>query len=270
MIFVEAGSCYHPNPEYVEWVPWVPQDRRLFILYGHWLIDRPDHQDWSKDTPKSIEDMAPAAEIALRSDSLVMLDVESWNLTDGVYDQWYPNYESIEKYVTLVDNFRAAAPGVRFGLYGRIPDWDYSGIWAGPYYNRYRAWKDRFESLAPIYEKVDVVMPNIYKFWDENLDPFGARWIAAIAHQADEMRRVFNEKPIYPIIWNYGNYGSNPLLPGDLFVSAAETCLALYDGLMLWSGIWRDKELSEYNDTEWYKWIRRNLLDPPGQAKVNK
>lgn len=245
-LFVESYTV-ETDGSRTDYCDWVSEDNQCLILYGHHF-----------DNDEAIE---KAAQIASDENCLTMIDVEAY---PTVNPDWTSDMEGLTEYERILATFRRFAPDVRVGYYGIIPNWDYSGICMGEKDERYKAWVDRFPNLKTIYKDVDVIFASAYAFhWpDQTASENETKWITSISNQAKEIRRHFPDKPAYCVLWPYvdsGSYGENNLVDAAVFEAALSTAMALYDGVILWSGIWRDMPKDEQMKQPWFNAINRYL-----------
>ena len=191
-----------------------------------------------------------------------MVNVERW--PTHAYDPatgHTPDTESLGKYLEVVQTFAARQPGVTFGYYGVVPGWEYSGWAQGKYGQRYQSYLDFLPNLNDIANTVDVLMHNVYPFiglpgWDKWED-----WYLAIAASVKEARIAYPNKTIYAVFWPYQEPEFNQWvpMPHDHFVAGFELCRALFDGVLIWSGDWRDLSEAEQQQLPWMQHVVQYL-----------
>lgn len=182
-------------------------------------------------------------------DQILILDIEHWpvdirNATEAEV------IESIGKLGEIVDWLHDEVPTLRVGYYGLMPIRDY---WSPvqyleaqehqgePWYDgnmpqfraNYQAWQRANDFLAPLVQKVDILFPSLYTFYEDTTG-----WVKYATANIQEARRYGN-RPIMPFIWMY-YHDSTPLrgmqLAAGYWRLELETIMANADGVVVWGG----------------------------------
>lgn len=171
------------------------------------------------------------------TDELAILDIEHWKLP-----------QEIDKYIKVVDWFRAVRPELRIGYYSMIPQRSYWAPFLGE--QAERAWNQHNASLGRtrvngkfdsrgLADVVDFVCPSLYSFylngsnWDHE-----KIWIEHYAPKNIAAARAY-QKQVYPFVWLRVHPGNtDQILPLDHFRRQIEFCLEHADGVCIWD--WAD------------------------------
>ena len=220
-------------------------DRPFLVFDGLRMRDKPDlsefglkpitvlyHNDfWPDGQPDDEPNEARLrllAEGAWKLGRLVCLDIEHWPV-DGVSAA--QKQQSLAKLMRVVDVIHEHKPGLRMGYYGLIPRQDY---WAsvGDDARKLAAWRALNKSMQPLANRVDVVFPSVYTFYD---DPNG--WVRFAEASVAQARQYGKQVYVFLCPW-YHN--SNKRLRGqpigaDFWKLELETAHRLADGVVIWS-----------------------------------
>ncbi|MEO7858905.1 MAG: hypothetical protein ABIU05_00435 [Nitrospirales bacterium] len=203
--------------------------------------------DWFKEADRlpDLQAVQAVAREALQKGHIVVLDIEHWPLTgspDSVRD-------NLTKYMTVLEGFRAAAPGVPIGYYGPPPIIDYGRSLRNISDPLYQSWMAENDQIRPLAEVVDVLFPSVYTF-----SPDQVKWKKYAIAQIAEARRYGNGKPVYVFLWPQYHESANPTslvhtyLPADYWLLQLQTARDYADGIVLWGGA------SEWvKDARWWK-----------------
>ena len=207
--------------------------------------------DWFKDINR-LPDLSAVQAVAQEAQQKgygVVLDIEHWPLTgspDVVRD-------SLTKYITVLNWFRAAAPGLSVGYYGRPPLCDYWRAILDPSSQAYLSWMAENDQLGILASAVDVLFPSLYTFY-----PDQAGWKKYAIAQIKEARRYGGGKPVYVFLWPQ-YHDSNPLLggsylPADYWLLELQTAKQYADGIVIWGGWGSDNRPAEWDENAaWWK-----------------
>ena len=204
--------------------------------------------DWYKQADGRLPDPAAvhavARDVQQRGQRLAVLDIEHWPLTgspDSVRD-------NLTKYMTVLEWFRAAAPGVLIGYYGPPPIIDYGRALRDIPDPLYQSWMAENDQLQPLADAVDVFFPSVYTF-----SPDQAKWKKYAIAQIAEARRLGNGKPVYVFLWPQYHESAQPpalvhtYIPADYWLLQLQTARDYADGIVLWGN------RSEWvNDAPWW------------------
>ena len=188
--------------------------------------------DWHKQADgrlPNIEAVQAVARTAHQKGHMVVLDIEHWPVkgSPAVVGA------SMTKFITVLNWFRAAAPGLSVGYYGAPPIRDYwraIDVTSSP---EYRAWMAENDQLRPLSSVVDAFYPSIYTFYTDQ-----AQWKSYAIAQIAEARRNGGGKPIYIVLWPQ-YHDSNLLLrgsylPADYWLLQLQTAREYADGVVIW------------------------------------
>lgn len=179
------------------------------------------------------------ARLATQTSNLLVVDIEQWPVTGDAATV----AESVRKYRTVIQWFKAPAPDLKVGLYSVIPIRNYWDSIQDQNSARYRAWKKQDDSLASIAQLVDVIFPSLYTFYDDRIG-----WQKYAIAQIQEARRYAGGKPVYVFLWPQYEAPhkalANTFLPGDYWRLELETARKYADGVVIWccsnSNKWND------------------------------
>ncbi|MCI0560345.1 MAG: hypothetical protein MN733_17810, partial [Nitrososphaera sp.] len=90
-------------------------------------------------------------------EDILITDIEQWALkTPSDIDA------HLDKYVTVMEWIRSAAPHAQHGLYGKPPSPDPSKASLDPSHSTYQAWQDTNDMYGPLTDMLDVLNPQMY------------------------------------------------------------------------------------------------------------
>jgi hypothetical protein len=257
-----------------------PPSHKAFLVFdGTLYSDKPDlsvygirpikvvyaqefSPDWFKDAnrlPPQSAVQAVAQKAKLRGNEVV-LDIEHWpprGSPDLVHD-------SLTKYMTVLDWFRVAAPGLAVGYYGLPPIRDYWRAIKGTESQEHKSWRDENDQLRSLAGAVDVLFPSLYTFY-----PYQPGWKKYAIAQIEEARRIGGGKPISVFLWpQYHN--SNRILggrdlPADYWLLELETAKEYADGIVIWGGWGTDNRPAKwYENASWWKLTKEFMKNKGG------
>ena len=179
----------------------------------------------------------------------VVLDIEHWPLkgsADAVRD-------SLTKYMTVLDWFQAAAPGLSVGYYGAPPIRDYWRAIKDTSSQERQSWMAENDQLRSFAGAVDVLFPSLYTFY-----PDQAGWKKYAIAQIQEARRYGGGKPVYVFLWPQYHESNRILggryLPADYWLLELETAREYADGVVIWGGWGSDNRPAKWDDSApWWK-----------------
>ena len=224
-----------------------PSESNRFIVFEHMgYKGRPDFQAfgiqpiyllvtpslWPGGDPVEMEQAIRAnvqklARYVTRPPQLVCLDVEHWDLTTADPQQLLTN---LAKYALLADWMHQAAPSVRLGYWGILPNRGAQPAFIKNDQPRLEAWRASNVRITPLASHVDVVFPALYTLTE---DPQVWRNFAIAALQ--EARQY--HKQVYPFLFPQflDTENAGAFVPGDFWRVQLETCLEHADGVVIWS-----------------------------------
>jgi hypothetical protein len=158
-----------------------------------------------------------------KATDLVVIDVEHWDLNRLPADAVQRN---VERYVALLDAFRAQLPTARIGLYGMVPIRNY---WTPVRGNagELSAWRAENERLKPIAEAADVIFPSLYTFYEDR-----DGWVEYAKANIAEAKQY--GRPVYPFVWPQYHKSWKPI-DGDFWRLQLETVFNSADGMVIWT-----------------------------------
>src|SRR5262245_32081621 len=119
--------------------------------------------DWTKQADRlpDLQAVQAVARAAQQKGHGVVLDIEHWPLTGS------PDvvHNSLTKYMTMLDWFRAAAPGLSVGYYGAPPVRDYWRAMKETSTQEYQSWREENDQLRSLAGAVDVLFPSLYTMY---------------------------------------------------------------------------------------------------------
>lgn len=180
------------------------------------------------------------ARLANESTDLLVIDAEEWPVVGD------PSTvaESIKKYRTLIQWFKAPTPALKVGLYGVLPVRDYWNSLQEKNSPRYLAWQKENDNLASIAQLADVLFPSVYTLYEDR-----DGWSKYAIAQIQEARRYAGGKPVYVFLWPQYHTSTkklaNTFLPADYWRMELETARKYADGIVIWccsnTQAWDDK-----------------------------
>lgn len=188
--------------------------------------------DWHKQADRlpDITQVQAVARAADKKGHMVVLDIEHWPVKGS------PDVVggTITKYTTVLNWFRAAAPGLSVSYYGVPPIRDYWRAIDETSSLEHRAWMAENDQLRPLANAVDAFFPSIYTFYTDK-----AQWKKYAIAQIVEARRYAGGKPVYLFLWPQ-YHDSNLLLrgsylPADYWLLQLQTAREYADGVVIWN-----------------------------------
>ena len=189
--------------------------------------------DWHKQADRlpDLQTVQAVARDAQQKGHVTVLDIEHWPLIgspDSVRG-------SLTKYMTVLDWFRAAAPGLAVGYYGAPPVCDYWRAMKDTSSQERQSWMEGNDQLRSLAGAVDILFPSLYTFY-----PDQAGWKKYAIAQIEEARRYGGGKPVYVFLWPQYHDSNRILggsyLPADYWLLELETAKEYADGLVIWGG----------------------------------
>ena len=258
-----------------------PRERAFLVFDGTLYKDKPDFSaygirpislayagalgaSWFR-SPEQLPDKNQvekvAREIRAKTDHVV-IDIEHWPLHGDPQEVG----RSIRKFISVLDWFKEAAPGLNVGFYGAPPIRDYWRAAKGPASKEWGVWKQENDALRPLAQAVDTLYPSLYTFYS---DPEG--WVRFARAQIEEARRYGKEKQIYVFLWPQYHDSNRTLagtyLPVDYWRLELETAKQYADGIILWGGWGSNNRPAKWDDdAAWWKVTKefmKTLGSPP-------
>jgi hypothetical protein len=200
------GTLYQGKPQ----LPLKP----ITIIYTGSMWRPSDNKD-ALPPAASIADNAKKAEAT----GIAVIDVEHWPM-----DQ-----TGIPKYEALLQQFKKADPGVKFGFYGVVPIRNYWGAIQGKAAPAYKTWQAKNSTASNIGQTCDIIFPSLYTLY-----PDQAGWQKYAIAQIDEVRKY--GKPVYVFLWPEYADAKGKYIPADFWRMELETAKAHADGIVIWGG----------------------------------
>lgn len=180
--------------------------------------------------------------------SPVVIDIEHWPLV-GDSSKVRAN---LTKYMTVLQWFKEAAPGLAVGYYGAPPIRDYWKSLKSPTSKEWASFAKENDQLRPLSEAVDVLFPSLYTYYTDR-----GGWVRYAYAQITEARRNANGKPVYVFLWPQ-YHDSNPSLawaeiPPDFWRLQLQMAKQYADGVVIWGG-WGPKGRVNWDENAaWWK-----------------
>jgi hypothetical protein len=183
---------------------------------------------WPKNAKRSDPDVSfirseTIPQLRRKATDLVVIDVEHWDLNGTSADAIERN---IERYVTLLETFRAHMPGHRLGLYSTVPIRNYWTPVRGTT-AELAAWRSENKRLQPIADQSDVMFPSLYTFYGDR-----DGWLTYAKANMAEAKQY--GRPIYPFLWPQ-YHKSWELIDRDFWRLQLETVFKNADGMVIWT-----------------------------------
>ncbi len=186
-------------------------------------------------SPHDVDDDAVRATLSGLQDyrGVVFLDYELWPLNPASPDELSKNIEMLNRVLGVAHEI---LPDATFGYYGLLPCRDYWSV-VGGNPAKMRAWQACNAALDRIGERVDVIFPSVYTFYNDQNG-----WDKFAAAQLEAARRY--HKPVYAFLWpefhpsNAALGGKN--IPAAFWRHELEFCKAHADGIVIWGG-WKEQ-----------------------------
>lgn len=206
--------------------------------------------DWFKNAAR-LPDKASVQKIAREAQakrSPVVIDIEHWPLHGN------PSQvrDSLSKYMTVLQWFKEAAPGLAVGYYGAPPLNDYWKSLKSPTSKEWASFAAENDRLKPLAGAVDILFPSLYTFYTDR-----GGWVRYAYAQVAEARRNGKGKPVYVFLWPQ-YHDSNPslkgaYLPADYWRLELQMAKQYADGVIIWGG-WGNKGPMKWDDNAaWWK-----------------
>lgn len=201
--------------------------------------------DWYKQSER-LPDKETVQQIARQAQaktSRAVIDIEHWPLTgDPTQVQ-----NSLSKYMTVLQWFKEAAPGLAVGYYGSPPVRDYWKSLSPSTSKEWASFAAENDRLKPLAGAVDILFPSLYTFYTDR----GA-WTRYAYAQIAEARRYGNGKPVYVFLWPQ-YHQSNPslkgaYLPADYWRLQLQMAKQYADGIVIWGGWGNDNRPAQWNN----------------------
>jgi hypothetical protein len=183
---------------------------------------------WPKEARRSEPDISfirseTIPRMRRKATNLVVIDIEHWKLTRTSSDEIGRN---IDRYVSVLDTFRASMPGVRLGMYGTVPIRNYWTPVRGKSADL-EAWRSENARLKPIADASDIIFPSLYTFYDDH-----DGWLSYADANMTEAKQY--GLPIYPFLWPQYHKSWEPI-DRDFWRLQLETVFSRADGMVIWS-----------------------------------
>jgi hypothetical protein len=240
----------------------LPQKKPFMVFDGTLYTNKPDlaqygiqpvniayagqfGSQWFKNAAH-LPDKATVQQIARQAKikaNRVVLDIEHWPLHGN------PNQvqSSLSKYMTVLQWFKEAAPGLPVGYYGAPPLGDYWKTLKPPTSKEWASFARENDQLKPLAAAVDILFPSLYTFYTDR-----GGWVRYAYGQIAEARRYGNGKPVYVFLWPQ-YHDSNPslkgaYLPADYWRLQLEMARQYADGIVIWGGWGSDNRAKQWNN----------------------
>lgn len=192
-----------------------------------------------QDEPDEASIRRYARSVVSRGMDMAVLDIENWPMSrEGLYVEDNPGVEdTLAKFIKVADWMHSEAPGVKIGFYMYPVVRDFWTPVVG--YNdvaRVARWHDRNDALQPLADKVDMIIPSLYTFYD--MATSADAWKRYAIANIQEAKQY--GKPVYVILWpeyhdsNTTLKGTN--IPGVYWREQLETVYEYADGVIIWGG----------------------------------
>lgn len=207
--------------------------------------------DWYKNSER-LPDKDVVQKIARQAQaktSHAVIDIEHWPISG---DDPTQVQKSLSKYMTVLQWFKEAAPGLVVGYYGSPPVRDYWKSLSSPTSREWASFAAENDRLRPLAGAVDILTPSLYTFYTDR----GA-WARYAYGQITEARRYGNGKPVYVFLWPQ-YHDSNPslagaYLPADFWRFQLQMAKQYADGIIIWGGWRRNNVPAKWdNNAAWW------------------
>lgn len=195
---------------------------------------------------------------------VVVLDVEHWP-TRELYGDWR---NGVEKYRTLLREFKKFVPEKLVGYFGHPPVMDYWRASQDRETLEYKEWQRDNDRLADLASEVDILFPQLYAFY-----PNREGWVKYATAQISEARRLGKGKPVYAYLWPRYHESvpeqGNRYIDDEFWVLQLRTARDHADGIVLWGG-W--KEVWDENASWWRvtkEFMKELPLVAPGRLRIH-
>ncbi|MCS6327849.1 MAG: hypothetical protein H8K06_12270 [Nitrospira sp.] len=237
--------------------------RPVRIAYTSQIGGKIGHPWWKQvdrlPDKKSVQDIARQAQ---EENTPVVVDIDHWPLV-GAPSQIHA---SLSKYMTVLQWFKEAAPGLPVGYYGAPPIYDYWKSLKAPMSKEWASFARENDQLKPLAGAVDSFYPSLYTFYADR-----GGWVRYAYAQIAEARRLANGKPVYVFLWPQ-YHDSNPSLrwtnlPADFWRLQLQKAKQYADGIVIWGG-WGPKGQMKWDENAaWWKVTKECMKKfPPVQS----
>jgi len=205
---------------------------------------------WYKN-PDTLPDknvVQKVAQEAHAKNAPVIIDIEHWPLEGDLSKV----RASLSKYMTVLQWFKDAAPGLAVGYYGAPPLRDYWKSLRSPMSKEWASFARENDQLRPLAGAVDIIFPSLYTFYTDR-----GGWVRYAYAQIAEARRAANGKPVYVFLWPQ-YHDSNPslkgaFLPADFWRLQLQMAKQYADGIVIWGGWGAKGPMNWDNNAAWWK-----------------
>ena len=203
------------------------------------------------------------AKEALEKNVPVVIDIEHWPLVGDASQV----RASVSKYMTVLQWFKEAAPGLPVGYYGAPPIRDYWKSLKSPMSKEWASFAKENDQLRPLAESVDIIFPSLYTYYTDR-----GGWVRYAYAQIAEARRNANGKPVYVFLWPQ-YHDSNPSLawahiPAEFWRLQLQMAKQYADGIVIWGGWGRNGRVNWDENAAWWKVTKEFMKKlPPAQPK---
>ena len=178
-----------------------------------------------------------------------VIDIEHWPLKGDPKEV----QDSLSKYMTVLQWFKEAAPGLAVGYYGAPPLRDYWRAISPPTSKEWQSYSGDNDRLQPLAGAVDILFPALYTFYTDQ-----GGWVRYAYGQIAEARRCASGKPVYVFLWPQYHDSNRSLagtyLPADYWRLQLETAKQYADGIIIWGGWGSNNRPAKWdNDAGWWK-----------------
>ena len=195
----------------------------------------------------------------------VVIDIEHWPLKGDASQV----QNSLGKYLTVLQWFKEAAPGLAVGYYGTPPLRDYWRAISPPTTKDWQSLSADNDQLQPLVKAVDSLFPSLYTFYTDQ----GA-WVRYAYGQITQARRCADGKPVYiflmPQYHESNRAHAGEYLPADYWRLELETAKQYADGIILWGGWGSNNRPAKWDDdAAWWKVTKEFMktLGPTPQSE---
>lgn len=191
----------------------------------------------------------------------VVIDIEHWPLVGDTNQV----RASLSKYMTVLQWFKEAAPGLPVGYYGAPPIRDYWKSLRSPMSKDWASFAKENDQLKHLAGTADILFPSLYTYYTDR-----GGWVRYAYAQIAEARRLANGKPVYVFLWPQ-YHDSNPSLgwthlPADFWRLQLQMAKQYADGIVIWGG-WGPKGQVKWDENAaWWK-VTKDFMKklPPAQ-----
>ncbi len=188
-------------------------------------LNPPDETFVNPDGPVDVTAVVATLQYAVGGPPQFYLDYEMW----GGALVPSENIANIPKLQEVAELAHATVPGVKFGFYDSLPCFDYWGL-VNNNASEIAAWKACNEQMAALVPYVDMIMPSLYTYYNDQ-----AGWDIEAKNLLEAAKQY--GKPVYAFVmpdFHAGAY-TNPI-PAALWQHELEFIYANADGVVIWGG----------------------------------